>query len=138
MGARSEATKCCEYSGDSALRFAPPRCEYPGDSLRSSLTTVLTSRNTSLLQWLETKDCNSFLKKVQKNPNIKDMLIQRIAELYGLSMVQEEEANRLETDISQREQEIEHLTHKNVYYNDKLSLEEEVRSGRGAKRRAER
>lgn len=78
-------------------------------------------------EWLESKDCNSFLKKVQKNPNIKDMLIQRIAELYGLSMVQEEESSRLESDISQREKEIEQLTHKNVYYNDKLSLEEEAK-----------
>lgn len=34
------------------------------------------------------------------------MLIQRIAELYGLSMVQEEEASRLESDIKQRGQEV--------------------------------
>jgi len=79
-------------------------------------------------EWIERSDCNAFLKKAQRNPALaKELLVGRVAEMYGLSMVLEEERERLEGDVKIREVEIDHLTHKNVYYNDKLSLEEEAK-----------
>jgi myosin protein heavy chain len=116
-----------DADADPEAKMAGGRLRFYVESKPTLGLSLVKGKRSKEREWLETKDCNAFLKKAQKNANVKDLLIGRIAEMYGLAMVQEEEKERLEKDIRVREDEVEHLTHKNVYYNDKLSLEEEAK-----------
>ena len=58
------------------------------------------------------------------------MAVERLGQTYGLLMVEEEEKERLVGEVRQRDDQIEHLSRKNAYLQDKLGTEED------AKRRA--
>mmetsp|Transcript_7462 Transcript_7462/g.11099 ORF Transcript_7462/g.11099 Transcript_7462/m.11099 type:complete len:1051 (-) Transcript_7462:52-3204(-) len=76
-------------------------------------------------QWLDSKGCNTFLRKAMKSSNSQEMLIQKLAELHGLVMVQEEAEGKLKEEVKAKEEEIGHLDKKVHYLHEQLGAEEE-------------
>jgi myosin protein heavy chain len=70
---------------------------------------------------------NSFLKQAQKTNRFKEMAVERLAQVYALLMVEEEETQRLHGEVSAREEHVEHLSRKNSYLQDKLGSEEDAK-----------
>ena len=119
--------------------------------------------------WLERHEVNAFLKRAQKSNRFREMSVERLGQVYGLLMVEEEEKERLtgevrsipsrpdratctitlahsplplspsplpfsypylETPLPQvrhRDDQIEHLSRKNAYLQDKLGSEEDAK-----------
>ena len=48
------------------------------------------------------------------------MSVERLGQVYGLLMVEEEEKERLMSEVAHRDDNIEHLSRKNAYLQDKL------------------
>jgi myosin protein heavy chain len=77
--------------------------------------------------WLEKHGVNGFLKTAQKTNRFKEAAIERLAQVYALLMVEEEEAARLSGDVAAREEHIEHLSRKTAYLQDRLGSEEDAK-----------
>lgn len=76
-------------------------------------------------EWLDTTGCNGFLRKALKSQNTQEMLIQKLAELYGSAITQEEDREKIENELKERDEEVERLDKKVDYMHCKLSTEEE-------------
>lgn len=76
-------------------------------------------------EWLDTTGCNAFLRKALKSQNTQEMLIQKLAELYGSSLTQEEDRGKIDVELKERDDEMERLHKKLDYMHCKLSAEEE-------------
>ncbi len=76
-------------------------------------------------EWLELNDCNLFMRKASKSQNTQDLLLQKIAETYGIIVTYEEELEKMKSQIQERNKEVEKVGMKVKYMHEKLSLEEE-------------
>ena len=79
-------------------------------------------------EWLEEKGCNSFLKRAFKNPNkTAEMLIQRIAQIYGMLMTKEEHQKKIENEAKLIQEQNENWKNQYEYLSDKLYVEENLK-----------
>lgn len=85
----------------------------------------LKAKSAKDRDWLETNDCNLFMKKASKSQNRQDLLLQKIAETYGIIITYEEEMDKMKNGLEQGKDEIEKLGMKVKYMHEKLSVEEE-------------
>jgi len=67
------------------------------------------------------------LKSAQKTNRFKEMAIEKIAQVYALLMVEEEEGARALGVIGERDEHIELLSRKNALLQDKLGAEEDAK-----------
>ena len=91
---------------------------------------LITIKGKSALdrEWLEGKGCNLFLKRAFKNPNqTTEILIKRIAEMYGVLMTKEEYQKKLENDSKLISEQNENWKNQYEYLSDKLSVEENLK-----------
>ena len=88
---------------------------------------LLKGKKTHHRVWLEKHNVNGFLKQAQKTNRYKEMSIERLAHVYALLMVEEEETERLKGEVANRDEHIEHLSRKNAFLQDKLGGEEDAK-----------
>ena len=86
---------------------------------------ALKGKNAKDREWLEANDCNLFMRKASKSQNTQDLLLQKIAETYGIIVTYEEELDKLRGEIQERNTEIDKVEMKIKYMHGKLCLEEE-------------
>lgn len=104
------------------VRFFVDAKAIPGGSL-----LLLKGRKPSYKEWLDKHNTNEFLKRAQKSQRFKDIMVEKIAHLYSLLMVEEEEKLGLAETIETRNKSIEHLQNKMVYIQDGLAVEEDAK-----------
>jgi len=88
---------------------------------------LLRGRKPLYRDWLDRQSVNDFLKRCQKTTRFRDMIIEKLASLYGLLMVEEEEKNKVVSEVQEREKLIDHLQKKLVYIQDCLATEEDAK-----------
>ena len=76
-------------------------------------------------EWLDGTGCNIILRKALKSQNTQEMLIQRLAEMYGSALTQEEKCGKIKAEMKKREDELELLNKKLEYMHCRLGTEEE-------------
>lgn len=76
---------------------------------------LLKGKRVAYREWLERRDGNGFLKRAQKSGRCKEMLVDRIGQLYSLLMAEEEARARHEADMRDLEEKIGSLHRKNAY-----------------------
>ena len=64
---------------------------------------VLKGRKPLYTEWLDKQKINEFLRKAQKTTRFREMMIEKLAMIFGLFMVEEEEKNKLLVDINNRD-----------------------------------
>ncbi len=88
---------------------------------------ILKARKPNGKEWLENHGINDFLKKSQKTTRFRDLIVEKIAALCGLLMVEEEEKLQLLEKIEVRNQQIEHQMKKLNLVQDNLAVEEDAK-----------
>jgi hypothetical protein len=88
---------------------------------------LLKGKKVSYREWLDKKDGIGFLKRAQKSPKCKEMLIERIGLLYSTLMIEEESRAKHESELRDREEKIGILNRKNAFLQDKMAVEEEAK-----------
>ncbi len=75
--------------------------------------------------WLDENNCNMFMKKMSKSTNRQDLLLNKIAEIYGIILTREEDIEKLSSETEEKNAEIDKLSRKLSLIHDRLSVEEE-------------
>jgi len=75
--------------------------------------------------WLDGKGCNSFLKRAMKSHSAKEILIQKIAEIYGSMMTEEEKKEEVKNKLHKKEEEIEIFKQNNFNLQKRIDDEED-------------
>jgi hypothetical protein len=88
---------------------------------------LLKGRKPAYKEWLDKHGTNDFLKRAQKSQRFKDIMVEKIAQLYSLLMVEEEEKASLLETIESRDNTMEHLQNKMIYIQDGLAVEEDAK-----------
>jgi hypothetical protein len=89
---------------------------------------LLHGRNAQCLDWLDGKyRANDFLKKAQKSTKFRDMIVEKLALLYGQLLTEEQEKTRVTGELTTREQQLENLYKKLNYLQDVLATEEDAK-----------
>mmetsp|Transcript_8817 Transcript_8817/g.8720 ORF Transcript_8817/g.8720 Transcript_8817/m.8720 type:complete len:900 (+) Transcript_8817:244-2943(+) len=88
---------------------------------------LLKGRKPAYKDWLDKHGTNDFLKRAQKSQRFKDIMVEKIAQLYSLLMVEEEEKASLLETIENRDKTMEHLQNKMIYIQDGLAVEEDAK-----------
>eukprot|EP00604_Paraphysomonas_vestita_P003553 CAMPEP_0174822932 /NCGR_PEP_ID=MMETSP1107-20130205/19924_1 /TAXON_ID=36770 /ORGANISM="Paraphysomonas vestita, Strain GFlagA" /LENGTH=743 /DNA_ID=CAMNT_0016043479 /DNA_START=993 /DNA_END=3224 /DNA_ORIENTATION=- len=88
---------------------------------------LLRGRKPLYRDWIEKQSANEFLKRCQKTTRFRDMIVEKLASLYGLLMVEEEEKNSIINEVQSRDKMIDHLQKKLVYLQDALATEEDAK-----------
>ena len=112
-------------SADESPLLAGGRLRFTIDSKPSLGLFALKAKSARDKKWLETNDCNLFMRKASKSSNTQDILLQKIAETYGIIVSYEEEIEKLKKEIDERNALVEKIELKNKHIHDKLSIEEE-------------
>jgi len=119
-----------EVDGDGdvdAVRAAGGRGRFYTELKPSLGIMLLKGKKNHHRAWLEKHDANGFLKRAQKTTRFKELAIERIGQVYALLMVEEEDRERVESELRQREEHIEHLSRKTAYLQDRLGSEEDAK-----------
>jgi len=88
---------------------------------------VLRGRKPLYREWLEKHGVNEFLKRAQKTTRFRDLIVERLSGAFGLLMVEEEEKNKIFTELSTRDDQIDHLQKKMQFIQDTLATEEDAK-----------
>lgn len=88
---------------------------------------LLRSRKQSYKDWLDKYNANEFLKRAQKTTRFRDLMVEKVASLYGLLMVEEEEKLQLVTEMTSRDANLDHMQKKLNYVQDTLAVEEDAK-----------
>mmetsp|Transcript_35927 Transcript_35927/g.67024 ORF Transcript_35927/g.67024 Transcript_35927/m.67024 type:complete len:1039 (-) Transcript_35927:285-3401(-) len=88
---------------------------------------LLRGRKPLYREWMDKQSVNDFLKRCQKTTRFRDMIIEKVAALYGLLMVEEEEKNKIIIEVQNRDKLIDHLQKKLIYVQDNLATEEDAK-----------
>jgi len=110
-----------------AVKAAGGRGRFYMESKPSLGLVLLKGKKPAHRAWLEKHGVNGFLTTAQKTNRFKEASIERLAQVYALLMVEEEETTRLGTEIGAREEHIEHLSRKTAYLQDRLGSEEDAK-----------
>jgi hypothetical protein len=110
-----------------AVKAAGGRGRFYMESKPSLGLVLLKGKRSNHRTWLEKHGVNAFLKQAQKTNRFKEMAVERLAQVYALLMVEEEETQRLHGEVATREEHVEHLSRKNSYLQDKLGSEEDAK-----------
>lgn len=77
------------------------------DSKRSLGQILIKGKCSKDKAWIEEKGCNSFLRKALKGQNPQEVLVQRIAELYGMILLSEEKLESSTEEIKSKNENID-------------------------------
>lgn len=88
---------------------------------------LLRGRKPLYRDWIDRHGANEFLKRAQKTTRFRDLSVEKLAQMYGLLMVEEEEKTRLLDELQGRDRQIEHLQKKLTYVQDGLATEEDAK-----------
>eukprot|EP01038_Epipyxis_sp_PR26KG_P009467 gene9467-12754_t len=88
---------------------------------------LLKARKPLYKEWLEKLGANDFLKKAQKTTRFRDLIVEKIGNIYGLLMVEEEEKAKIQEDLTSRDTQLEHIQKKLAYVQDNLAVEEDAK-----------
>lgn len=88
---------------------------------------LLKARKPNFKEFLEKHQANDYLKKIQKTVKFRELIVEKIAAIYGLLMVEEEEKNSLVEQITSRDQHIEHQMKKLNLVQETLAIEEDAK-----------
>jgi hypothetical protein len=86
---------------------------------------LLKAKHGKDRDWLHKNHCNVFMRKASKSQNREDLLLQKVAETFGIILTREEENNKLIADLEGRATELEKLTRKLSFIHERLDVEEE-------------
>lgn len=76
-------------------------------------------------EWLDINGCNLFLRKAGKSKNTQELLLQKIAEIYGIIATYEEEIENEKNEAVKRENENVKSNKKIEFLHHRLGVEEE-------------
>jgi len=112
---------------DQSSALAEGRLRFFVDSKSSHGCVVIKAKRPKDREWLESKGCNQCIKRAVKHPSTKELLVQKIAELFGIYLTKEEEVRRLEDAMKRKDSEVERHEKKYAYVHNQLTLEEETK-----------
>lgn len=89
---------------------------------------LLHGRNPHCMDWLDGKyRANDFLKKAQKSTKFRDMVVEKLALVYGSLLNEEQDKTRIAGELVTRESQLENLYKKLNYLQDVLATEEDAK-----------
>jgi len=88
---------------------------------------ALKGQSSKDRMWLEESCCNIFLRKAFKNRNTEELLVKKLAELYGMNLTLEEMNSWLRQEVKRRKEELETIKKKMIIIYNRLGLEEEAK-----------
>jgi DNA repair exonuclease SbcCD ATPase subunit len=109
---------------DNAL-LAGGRLRFFVETKAATGVIAMKAKCTRDREWLEINDCNGFLRKAGKSHNTQDLLLQKIAETYGIILTYEEEVEKLQKEIRDKQDHLLQVEMKIKYIHERLSVEEE-------------
>ena len=96
-------------------------------SIPGGAMLLLKGRKPIYSEWMLRHATNEFLKRAQKSQRFKDIMVEKLGQVYGLLMVEEEEKKNIVEDLATRDRTIEHIQNKLVYAQDGLAVEEDAK-----------
>ena len=96
-------------------------------SIPGGAMLLLKGRKPLYSEWMLRHATNEFLKRAQKSQRFKDIMVEKLGQVYGLLMVEEEEKKLIVEDLATRDRTIEHIQNKLVYAQDGLAVEEDAK-----------
>lgn len=111
-------------NGHNAL-LAGGRLRFFVDSKPSLGVFVLKGKNAKDREWLEKNQCNAFMKKASKSQNKQDVLLHKIAEIYGVVITREEDIENLSENAKKQADDNDKLKRKLSLLYERLEIEEE-------------
>lgn len=105
--------------------FSSGRVRFYVDNKPTLGHVVITGKCPKDKLWVEEKGCNSFLRKVLKSQNAQELLIKRIAELYGSVLCMEEQLETVNADFKAREEALERFDRDLISSQSDIMKEEE-------------
>jgi myosin protein heavy chain len=124
MREESNKRELTKGSGQNPL-LAGGRLRFFVDSKPSLGVFVLKGKCAKDRDWLETNQCNIFMKKASKSQNKQDILLHKIAETYGVILTREEEIEKLSTEAEEQAALVDKFKRKLSHLNEMLGTEEE-------------
>jgi len=88
---------------------------------------LLRGRKPLYREWMERHGINDFLKKSQKTTRFRDLVVEKLAAVFGLLMVEEEDKNQMAADMTSKDQLVDHLQKKLAFVQDALATEEDAK-----------
>jgi myosin protein heavy chain len=88
---------------------------------------LIRAKRQNAKEFLEKYTINQYLKRAQKSANVKQLLVEKVAQLLGLLMVEEEETGNQKGIVGENRAQIEHLSRKTLFLQDKLGSEEDTK-----------
>lgn len=86
---------------------------------------TIKSKNVKDRQWLEKNNCNNFIKKACKSQNIQLILMQKVAETYGIIATRDEQIEELLKQSENLSSDVTCLTKQIHFTTKRLEIEEE-------------
>lgn len=105
--------------------FAGGRLRFFIDNKPTLGLFLLKAKNSKDRDWLDRNHCNVFMKKASKSNNKQDLLLQKIAETFGIILTREEEIIKLSEDLEGHTSDVDKLSRKLKLIHERLDEEEE-------------
>ena len=119
--------KAQSKENDAERRLAGGRLRFYVDSKPTLGMVLIKGKCAKDREWLEAKGCNSFLKRVMKHQSPQQLLIQKICEMYGIAMLDEEGLDKMKEKVKQKDEETSMLRKKNQELYKTISDEEDIK-----------
>ena len=88
---------------------------------------LLKGRKVLYKEWMDRRGVNDFLKRAQGSGKFKDLIVERLACVYGLLMVEEEARSNLEDELNALKESVHLHARKLTYLQELLSTEEDAK-----------
>ena len=88
---------------------------------------LLRGRKPSYREWMEKHGINEFLKRSQKTTRFRDLVVEKMAGVYGLLMVEEEDRSLMMGEMDSKDKLVDHLQKKMAWLQDALATEEDAK-----------
>ena len=117
-----------QSKGKSDNNLAGGQLRFFVDNRPSLGYSVVTGKCPKDKVWIDEKGCNVFLRKALKSQNAQEMLVKRIAEMYGAILFGEEQVDKAKADLKTRGDEMERFDRElNIIQGEVLKEEESKR-----------
>ena len=88
---------------------------------------LIGAKTKNTVELMNRLQINEFLKRAQKSVHFKERLVEKVTHLLGLLSVEEGDRHRIIREGEDRSDQIDHLSRKTGYLQERLHLEEEAK-----------
>jgi myosin protein heavy chain len=88
---------------------------------------LIKAKRSTAKKLLERLDINGYLRRAQKNPKFKELVVDKLAHLLGLVLVEEEESRLVARNLEARVEQVDHLSTRVASLQSRVGEEEDAK-----------